>query len=294
MLRRCAVKIGVCLPSCIPGVERDDVFEWARRAEAIGFSTLAVTDRLAYDDYEPLITLAAAAALTSRIGLLTNILVAPQRRSAAVLAKQLATLDSVSGGRLTVGLGVGDREHDYLLAGASMRSRFTRIGEMIGEMRSIWAGADPNVAAIGPHPPPGRPPLVLGGRTEAALRRVVEYDTGWTMALGTPERFKDSFERIATWRAESGRDTPVRGIASSYYGLGDGAGGHLRSFILDYFAFLGPYAEVVAGNCPTDEGAVRHTISAFDAAGVDELIFIPTQTGIEQLELLGKAVFGGG
>jgi alkanesulfonate monooxygenase SsuD/methylene tetrahydromethanopterin reductase-like flavin-dependent oxidoreductase (luciferase family) len=106
------VRIGVGLPSGIPGVGRDDVLEWARRAEAIGFATLSVNDRLAYGDYEPLIALAAAAAVTDRIGLLANVIVAPVRGSAAVLAKQLATLDSISQGRLTVGLGVGDREDD--------------------------------------------------------------------------------------------------------------------------------------------------------------------------------------
>jgi alkanesulfonate monooxygenase SsuD/methylene tetrahydromethanopterin reductase-like flavin-dependent oxidoreductase (luciferase family) len=175
-----------------------------------------------------------------------------------------------------------------------MRTRFTRIGEMIEEMRSIWSSADPRVAVIGPHPPEGRPPLLLGGRTEAALRRVVQYETGWTMALGTPERFRDSVERITRWRAEAGLDNPVTAIASSYYGLGADASAGLRTFILDYFAFLGPYAEVVAGNCPADEEAVRGTIGAFDAVGVDELIFIPTQTGIDQLELLAKVAFGAG
>jgi alkanesulfonate monooxygenase SsuD/methylene tetrahydromethanopterin reductase-like flavin-dependent oxidoreductase (luciferase family) len=211
-----------------------------------------------------------------------------------VLAKQLATLDSISGGRLTVGLGVGDREEDYVLSGASMRTRFSRIDEMIDELRTIWTSADPQVAMIGPHPPAGRPPLLLGGRTEAALRRVVRYDTGWTMALGTPERFHDSVERIARWRAQAGVEGPVRAIASSHYALGTDAGSRLRSFIVGYFAHLGPYAEVVAGNCPADEEALARTIAGFSAVGADELIFLPTQTGIDQLELLGEVALGAG
>jgi hypothetical protein len=255
------VKIGVNLPSGIPGVGRDDVLEWARRAEAIGFSTLAVNDRFAYGDYEPLITLAAAAAVTDRIGLLANVIIAPVRRSSAVLAKQLATIDSISGGRLTVGLGVGDREDDYRLSGASMRTRFTRLGEMIEELRAVWTGADQQVAPVGPQLPSGRPPLLLGGRTEAALRRVAQYDTGWTMGLGTPERFRDSVEQIASWRAEAGMSAPASAIASSHYALGDGARPRLRSYILDYFAHLGPYAEIVADNCPADEDALVRTIA---------------------------------
>jgi alkanesulfonate monooxygenase SsuD/methylene tetrahydromethanopterin reductase-like flavin-dependent oxidoreductase (luciferase family) len=172
-----------------------------------------------------------------------------------------------------------------------MRTRFTRIGEMIEELRAVWTSADTQVAPVGPRLPQGRPPLLLGGRTEAALRRVVQYETGWTMALGTPERFRDSVERIASWRAEAGLRAPVRAIASSHYALGDGARPRLRSYILEYFAHLGPYAEIVADQCPADDEALARTIAGFEAVAADELIFLPVQTGIDQLELLGDAVF---
>jgi hypothetical protein len=119
----------------------------------------------------------------------------------------------------------------------------------------------------------------------------VEYETGWTMGLGTPERFRDSVDRIARWRAEAGMETTVRAIASSHYALGPGAGDVLRSFILDYFAHLGPYAEIVAGNCAADDVALARTIAGFEAVAADELIFIPTRTGIDQLELLAEVAF---
>src|SRR5689334_25321730 len=108
--------VGIGLPATIPGVDGGRVIEWAKRAEARGFSTLGTIDRIVYGNYESLIALSAAAAVTERIRLATCILIAPYRNG-AITAKQAASVDRLSGGRLTLGVAVGGREDDYAAAG---------------------------------------------------------------------------------------------------------------------------------------------------------------------------------
>ena len=115
--------IGIGLPNAVRGVDRRGVVDWAQRAEQAGFSSVGTIDRIVYPSYESLISLAAAAAVTERIRLVTDILIAPVRTNTALLAKQAATIDSLSGGRLTLGLAVGGREDDYEASGADFSAR---------------------------------------------------------------------------------------------------------------------------------------------------------------------------
>src|SRR3954452_4342625 len=134
--------VGIGLPSTIPGVGREEVLEWARRAEARGFSSLGTLDRIVYDNYEPLIALAAAAAVTERIRLATTILIAPYRINAALLAKQAASVDRLSDGRLVLGVAVGGREDDYEASGVDFRSRGRRFDAMLAQWEAVWAGQE--------------------------------------------------------------------------------------------------------------------------------------------------------
>src|SRR5919206_1619816 len=123
--------VGIGLPATIPGVGRDQVLEWARRADARGFSSLGTIDRIVYDNYDPLIALAGAAAVTERIRLATTILIAPYRANGALVAKQAASLDRASGGRLTLGVAVGGREDDYEVSGVDFHRRGAIFDEML-------------------------------------------------------------------------------------------------------------------------------------------------------------------
>jgi alkanesulfonate monooxygenase SsuD/methylene tetrahydromethanopterin reductase-like flavin-dependent oxidoreductase (luciferase family) len=106
------MKIGIGLPANVPGAQRPDILDWAQKADAGPFSSLGIIDRMVYPNWEPLIALAGAAAVTNRIRLMTSVLIGPARDT-ALLAKQAASLDVLSNGRFTLGLGVGHREDDY-------------------------------------------------------------------------------------------------------------------------------------------------------------------------------------
>ena len=153
------MQIGIGLPSAIRGVDSGLTLDWAKRADAGPFSSLGTIDRIVYPSFEPLVSLAAVAAVTQRIGLMTTVLLAPTR-NAGILAKQAATLDALSGGRLTLGLGVGRREDDFRAAPASFRTRGRRFEEQLGILRRVWASEPPveGVGSVGPAPAqPGGP-----------------------------------------------------------------------------------------------------------------------------------------
>src|SRR5580700_7542188 len=140
------MNIGLGLPISDPAV----LLDWARRADAGPFTTLGLLDRLVYDNPEPLVTLAALAAVTTRIRVQTEVLLAPLRQP-ALLAKQTATLDRLSGGRLTLGLGVGDarRRDDFAAASTDPRTRGRRLDEQVAVLRRVWSG-QPYGGAAGP------------------------------------------------------------------------------------------------------------------------------------------------
>ena len=101
------MEIGIGLPNAVPGTTGDQLTEWARRADDAGFSTLGTIDRIAYPNLEPLVALGAASAVTERIRLTTSILIAPYRRARVLLAKQAASIQRISGGRMVLGIAVG-------------------------------------------------------------------------------------------------------------------------------------------------------------------------------------------
>src|SRR6266567_1223165 len=158
MRRRC-MKIGIGLPSAIPGVQGSLILEWAKQAEQGPFSSLGVLDRVVYGNYEPLMALAAVAGVTTRLRLMTTVLIATLRNT-GILAKQAASLDALSGGRLTLGLGVGGREDDFLAAPADFKNRGKRFDAQLEQLARIWSGqaVSDQVGVIGPAPiQPGGP-----------------------------------------------------------------------------------------------------------------------------------------
>ncbi|HZD69222.1 MAG TPA: LLM class flavin-dependent oxidoreductase [Actinomycetes bacterium] len=180
------MKVGVGLLATAPGADPALLLEWARRADAGPFASLGIIDRLVYPSFEPLVTLAGAAAVTRRIRLLTSVLVAPQR-PAGLLAKQAASLDALSGGRLTLGLAVGIRPDDFAATPAAFADRGRRFEDQLRAMRRIWTGqpVEPEGGTIGPAPAQtGGPEVLIEGYAPVAVRRAGNLAMGSSQVQG--------------------------------------------------------------------------------------------------------------
>src|SRR5579884_2696807 len=270
--------VGIALPATIPGVDGATVLEWARRGEARGFSVLGAIDRLVYPNYEPLVALAAAAAVTERIRLATTILIAPYRLNTKLMAKQLASIDRLSGGRLVAGIAIGARPDDYEASGASLEDRGRRFDRQIVEMKEVWDGKEYGFAGgIGPTPArDGGPPLIFGGNADAQVRRVAEHGEGWIAGGGGPDSFRATAEKVRqAWR-DAGREGEPHMMALDYFALGEDAEGHRERTIRDYYGFAGPYADHLVEVSVADEDTLRRHLDEYRSLGCDEVVFCPT------------------
>jgi alkanesulfonate monooxygenase SsuD/methylene tetrahydromethanopterin reductase-like flavin-dependent oxidoreductase (luciferase family) len=285
------LRIGIGLPNPVLDVPGRLVVAWARRAEERGFSSLATIDRIAYPSYDSLTVLTAAAAVTERIGLLTNILLAPAYNP-VLLAKVTASLDQLSGGRLTLGLGVGGRPDDYQLAGRSFDDRGRRFDADLELLHAAWAG-QPVVGSPFPVGPPttrGRIPLLIGGQPELAAPRAARWDAGFTLGGAPPEMAAGAIQAFGkAWQAAGGTGQP-RVVALSYFSLGDEHTAESLHNLRSYYGFLGDWAEQAAAAVPRTPEAVRQQAAAFEGVGVDELIFDPTVADLDQVDLLADAI----
>ncbi|MGW1298147.1 LLM class flavin-dependent oxidoreductase [Streptomyces sp. NPDC002533] len=278
--------IGVGLPAAVPGAGGERLGDWARRAEEHGFSTLGVLDRLVYDNYDPLVALTAAAAVTRRIALATTVLTAPYRNNTPLLAKQVASLDRVSGGRLTLGLAAGNRDDDFTVSGVDPAARGKILDTMLEELREIWRAEGPG--AVGPAPR-GELPLILGGTSGAAFRRTARYGRGWIAGGSSPSGYRANADRVeAAWR-KHGRSGRPHLMTLLYFSLGPRAEWLAQRYLMDYYAFSGR-AESIVTMALTEPARLRAAVTAYQDAGCDEIVFVPCDAGTDQLDRLADAV----
>jgi alkanesulfonate monooxygenase SsuD/methylene tetrahydromethanopterin reductase-like flavin-dependent oxidoreductase (luciferase family) len=278
--------IGIGLPNAVVGVDRRAIVEWARRADEAGFASLGTIDRIAYPNYESLIALAAAAAVTERIRLVTDILIAPLRSNTALLAKQAATIDSLSNGRLVLGLAAGGRVDDYEVSGLDFHKRGRTFERQLGELETLWSGD-----VVGPKPANRRRPgLLIGGNAPANFRRAARYADGWTQGGGTPEQFAAGLGSLREAWSEAGREDEPYTMALFYFALGDDAERLAARNLGHYYAWLGDYAQLIVDSAAKDEATIKAYLSAFEQAGANEVMLFPASTDTDQVEALASAV----
>jgi alkanesulfonate monooxygenase SsuD/methylene tetrahydromethanopterin reductase-like flavin-dependent oxidoreductase (luciferase family) len=276
------VDVGIVLPNSAPGVEGSTLLEWARRAEARGFASVGVIGRVAYPAYEELTTLAAVAAVTERVRLLTTVLIAPLR-DPVMLAKQAATVDRICSGRLVLGVGVGMRPDDFDVTGTTFGDRGRRFDAMLETMHEVWGDG----SLTGPKPLRGRVPLYFGTLSPATniARRIARWGDGF-LGVGSPDMVRPIVDAI-----NEHREAPIRLCGASYFALKDPdeAERNIHAYYDDFFPFLGNAAIAAM---PRDGAAVRRILDVYRSAGYDEFNFSAASTNPDEVDALAEVVFG--
>lgn len=288
--------VGVALPQMARDYGPSTTVAWARGIDEGPFSSVSAGERVTFSNPELAVTLGAAAAVTSRVRVFANLWVLPAHPT-AMIAQQIGTLDQLSDGRLTVGLGVGGREHDYEALGASFAGRHARLERQAVELRQLLDGKPPFVGAdpVGPSVvQPGGPPLLAGALGPKSMARAARWADGVTgFSVGGRRRELDNTNQLAdrAW-AEAGRATPYK-VNGCFYALGvDEPLSVLRTFTERYLAWTGPeFATAMAADTwvasPDD---VRRVLDDAEAAGCDEFILVPATADLRCLDATRSAV----
>ena len=286
------MKVALALPAGLPGVSGPLLLDWAQRTEAGPFSSIAAIDRLVYPNWEPLVALSAAAVVTQRVRLMTSLVIAPLRDT-ALLAKQAATLDVLSGGRMSLGLGVGRRGDDFAAAGKPMPNRGRWFEEQLASMRRIWSGLSPEHGAgpVGPEPvQPGGPEILIGGSSPAAVRRAGRLADGY-LGSGDPATAAKQFQVVTEeWRKRDRPGSP-RLLATSGIALGLDAAQRGADQVRHYNAIYGAeVAERAVQGLVTTEESLVDLLKRFQDIGLDELVFVPRVPDPDLVDRIAQVV----
>ncbi|HEX9313523.1 MAG TPA: LLM class flavin-dependent oxidoreductase [Actinomycetota bacterium] len=278
------MRVGVGLPNTVPGATGELLLAWAARADEGPFSSIGVLDRIAYDSHDPFVSLAAAAAVTSRVRLVTMVVVGPLR-TAAILAKQAASVDALSGGRLVLGLSIGARREDYAVAGMEHRDRGDRLSDQLLAMRSYW-----EEGRTGPGGSRRGPPILVGGLSGQAFARMARWADGYVHGGGPPRAFAGAASKAWSAWTDIGRPGRPQMWGQGYFALGEGSIDDGARYLRDYYAFTGPFAEKIAAANLTTAQAVKEFVRGYEEAGCDELVLLPTVADLAQCSRLADVL----
>jgi alkanesulfonate monooxygenase SsuD/methylene tetrahydromethanopterin reductase-like flavin-dependent oxidoreductase (luciferase family) len=289
------MRIGVNVPAMLRGTGRDHVLAWARRIDDGPFSSLGMGERLNYPGWDALITLGAAAAITERVRLVSAILILPLHRE-VLAAKQAATLDVLSAGRLTLGVGIGGRREDLRSAEMSASDRGHRVGEQVARMREVWRGSPASGCGhvIGPRPvQPDGPPIVAGSSSSAGVRAAARWADGlfpWSFDTD-PRSVARLYAEAERARAEHGSSRRLIRLAGWYFALGPTATADMDRFLSDYHGDRRhPHGPAAAATRCTSADGLRAALRAFADIGTEEVILSPVSGDPEQVDRLADLV----
>jgi alkanesulfonate monooxygenase SsuD/methylene tetrahydromethanopterin reductase-like flavin-dependent oxidoreductase (luciferase family) len=283
------MQVGIGLPAAVPNVDARSIGDWAAAAEHAGFASLGVVDRLVYDNLEPLTALAAAAARTQRVELLTTVLNVGWRANPVLLAKQMASVDLISGGRLTAGLGMGAWSEDFTASAVPPSGAGARMRLAVDTMRRVWAGDVTGQGGPMRRLPARRPQLLFGGMVQAAYTRAATQGEGWVAPLFGAKTLSDGVIAVHRSWADAGRPDMPRIVTGRYFSLGPQADAIADDYIRHYYG--NHYFAMARADTLTTPQQVRDELDRLTDAGATDVVLYPSSAQPQQLQLLAEAVW---
>ena len=293
------MKIGMTLPVTEPGWSREILLEWAKRIDAGPYSSLALGERICFPNPELMTTLGACAVLTERVDLVTTVLIL-SAHDPVLTAKQLATVDMMSGGRLKVGVGTGGRDEDYRAIGVSTDQKRIRVlEEHVEILRRVWRGekvVEDTLRPVEPFPVQAGGPRLLSGamgpKAMASAARWADGLSGMTI-MADPRDVEASFEMARkAWR-DAGRTEPPELNTALWFAIGDRADEQAATHLTRYFNWVDPAAReamVASAGFRGSAQDFRDLVSAIADTGADELLLIPTSIDPDEVDRVADLI----
>ena len=293
--------IGLAWVTPAPLTQPQNVVKFAQQCEAMGCHSMWTIDRIVYDNLEPLTLLAAAAGATQNIRLGTSVLLGNLRHPSH-LAKIVATLDFISNGRITLGLGFGSRQNDYTAVEVPFEHRGSRAVEQVELMKRLWTedhvthkGKFFNVQnlTIGPRPvQKPHPPLWTGGSAETALKRAGAWANGFICGSSAIPDFPATWEKISGYAKAAGRDpNKITKAGLTFMAINDDQANAVKTvedYVMRYYGRL--RADVADTSLVGSPAAIADRIGAFLSKGLDTLIIGLADPDPRQLDLFGAKI----
>ena len=277
------------------GLDRGRVEAWCRGIDEGPFSSVSAGERITFHNLDGVTLCTAAAMLTERVRVFINVAVAPWH-APAMLAKQVASMDVLSGGRVELAVGVGGRQQDYDALGSPFEHRHSRVDTTVAELRRLWDGGPaPDGNPVGPPPVQvGGPPVYCSGMGPKSLARAAHWAdgvSGFALTGDAAEAEKSFRAAEHTWSAADRTERP-RLISGVFVALGPNARETLQGFATAYLGVFGPEIAKMLADAMTvfTEQRLREVISALAEAGCDELILVPASSDPDLLQRLTAVV----
>lgn len=292
--------IGLTFVNPAPLTKPEYVLNFAKKCEGMGLQSIWTIDRIVYDNLEPLTLLAAAAAATQKIRIGTSVLL-PGLRHPALLAKIIATLDFISNGRVTLGVGFGSRENDFTAVEVPFAGRGSRAVECVQLMKRLWTeenvthkGRFFNVQnlTVGPRPIQKPIPIFTGGSAEISLKRAGTWANGFICGSSAIPEFPTTWEKIAQYARAAGRNpNEIEKAGLTFMVINDDnakAVKTLEAYVMRYYGRL--RGDVASTSLVGSATAIADRIEAFLSTGLDTLIIGLADPDPKQLDLFGEKV----